>query len=89
MIPRLGLCLLLAVQTIPLLGGQPRLGESLQVGYATMEALNGGNLPIGSALFSLRNSDGILVSEAGISAVEPIRSGRIFVDQAGNSTGLA
>ena len=54
-----------------------------------MEALNGGNLPIGSALFSLRNSDGILVSEAGISAVEPIRSGSIFVDQAGNSTGLA
>lgn len=62
---------------------------SLQVGYTVFTADAGSQTPVGSALFSVTNTSGVLVSQAGVGAVEPIRAGRIFVDEAGTRTGLA
>ena len=45
--------------------------------------------PAGAALFSYTNSDGILISQAGVEAAKPISSGRVFVDEVGTKTGLA
>ena len=53
----------------------------LQVGYAILTADQGSALPVGTALFSSTNAQGVLLWEAGVAAVEPISSGRIFVDQ--------
>lgn len=61
----------------------------LQVGYLVVESGDGSPVPVGVALFSFSNQDGILVSEAGVGAVETLNSGRIFVDQRGTLTGLA
>ena len=62
----------------------------LQVGYAILTADPGSNVPVGTALFSSTNSEGVLVWEAGVAAVAPISSGRIFVDQRdGSRTALA
>ena len=36
---------------------------------------------MGTALFSSTTSQGVLVWEAGVAAVEPLSAGRIFVDQ--------
>ena len=55
----------------------------LQVGYVVLTADTGNDIPVGTALFSSTNAQGILVWEAGVAAVEPISSGRIFVDQQG------
>ena len=63
-------------------------GGGLEVGYAVLTGENGSRVPVASALFSLRSA-GVLVSEAGVGAVEPIRRGRIFVDQRGTQTGIA
>lgn len=49
----------------------------------------GAILPIGAALFSYINNDGILVSQAGVGAVQSFQSGRIFVDERGTQTGIA
>jgi sugar lactone lactonase YvrE len=65
--------------------GQARL----QVGYTVMTADPGTTLPVATALFSYTNSAGILVSQAGVAAAEPIASGRIFVDESGTQTGIA
>ena len=62
----------------------------LQVGYAVLTQTAIGRIPIGTALFSATNAQGILVWEAGLAAVDPLSSGRIFVDQQGGSlTALA
>ena len=58
----------------------------LEVGYAVLTGRDGSRVPVASALFSFR-SGGVLVSEAGVAALEPIRRGRIFVE--GTDTGLA
>ncbi len=58
------------------------------VGYATIEGAGNSALPVATALFALRNARGVLVAEAGVAAVQPIRRGRIFVD-ASVPTGLA
>ncbi|MDA2933791.1 hypothetical protein MYX82_05555 [Acidobacteria bacterium AH-259-D05] len=64
--------------------------QTPQVGYAVITAGTGSTVPVGTALFSSTNTEGILVWEAGVAAVEPISSGRIFVDQQGGSlTALA
>ncbi len=63
-------------------------GQNAVVGYAIVDGNNGSQVPVASALFSLR-VQGVLVSEAGVGAVEPIPSGRVFVDQQGTRTGLA
>ena len=61
----------------------------LQVGYAVLTADEGSPVPVATALFGFTNSEGVLVWEAAVAAVEPISSGRIFVDQPGGRTALA
>ena len=63
--------------------------ETVGVGYTVIRAEEGTPLPIASAVFQFRNQNGVLVSEAGIEAVEPIGWGRIFVDQGDTRTGVA
>lgn len=63
---------------------------SLRVGYAQFELEQESAIPVMSALFRLENSQNILVSEAGVRAVHPIRKGRIFVQEdAQRQTGVA
>src|SRR5687768_6867366 len=54
--------------------------SSLRVGYTILTADDGSTLPIASALFTYANSSGVLVSQAGIAAAEPISAGRVFVE---------
>ena len=63
--------------------------QTVGVGYAVIQADEGTPIPIVSALFQFRNEAGVLISEAGIEAVDAIASGRIFVDQDGTRTGVA
>lgn len=63
--------------------------SQIQVGYTLLTADPGTSVPVGSALFSFTNPQGILVSQAGVAAAEPILSGRIFVDETGTQTGIA
>ena len=64
--------------------------DEAQVGYALMSASDGSAVPAASALFSFFNSDDVLISEAGIEAVEPISRGRLFVELGATTrTGLA
>ncbi len=61
----------------------------VQVGYTTITTDSGSLLPVGAALFSYSNPDGLLVSQAGVAACVPLQSGRIFVDESGPQTGIA
>ena len=61
----------------------------LQVVHAVLTADEGSPVPVATALFGFTNSEGVLVWEAAVAAVEPISSGRIFVDQPGGRTALA
>jgi hypothetical protein len=54
-----------------------------------MTAAPGTALPVGTTLFTYTNSDGVMVSQAGVGSVEPIATGRIFVDERGSQTGIA
>ena len=60
-----------------------------QVGYTVLTPDAGSRAPTGTALFTFVNSSGMLVSQAGVGAVEPISSGRIFVDERGTRTAFA
>ena len=60
-----------------------------QVGYMLLTADAGTRIPVATALFTFTNDAGILVSQAGVGAVDPIPSGRIFVDQNEAETGFA
>ncbi len=62
--------------------------DTVTLGFAVIE-LAGGSRLAGGALFSLRNPQGVLVSEAGAGAVQASSGGRIFVDQRGVQTGVA
>src|SRR6266850_4799575 len=57
-----------------------------QVGYLILDADSSTRLPIGTALFSYTNTDGVLVSEAGVGSAEPMRTGRIFVEEVATRT---
>ena len=61
--------------------GAPALHSQspLQVGYGIISS-DDAALPVATALFAFRNEEGVLVTEAGVAAVQPIRRGRIFVD---------
>src|SRR6266568_4413064 len=61
----------------------------LQVGYTILTADSGSTAPVAAALFSFSNPNGILVSQAGVAATEPITAGRIFVDEADTQTSIA
>ena len=64
--------------------------ETLRVGYGRIRADAGSTPPSGIAIFQFRDSEGVLISEAGVPAVEPVREGRIFAEVNGPvNTGLA
>ena len=47
--------------------------STVQVGYSVFTADSGSRLPVGTALFRVSDSAGVVVSEAGVGAAEPIR----------------
>ena len=80
--------------SIPARGGQSTTssgtGETTQVGYGRIRAEAGSITPSGIAIFQFRNSEGVLISEAGVPAVAPVLEGRIFAEVNGPvNTGLA
>ena len=83
--------LLLAVVLAAVLLPPPSQSQGdLAIGYAEIHADLGSQFPVASALFSFRNEDGVLVSEAAIEALLPLARGRILVDQQGSvNTGFA
>ena len=63
---------------------------SVRVGYGRIRADAGSSTPSGTAIFQFRDSEGVLISEAGVSASEPVQEGRIFAEVNGPvNTGLA
>ena len=80
--------------SIPDLGGQSTTSsgtaETLRVGYGRIRAAAGSTTPSGIAISQFRDSDGVLISEAGVPASEPVQEGRIFAEVNGLvNTGLA
>ena len=64
--------------------------ETVRVGYGEIRAAAGSTTPSGIAIFQFRNSDGVLISEAGVPAARPVREGRIFAEVDGPfNTGMA
>ena len=78
-----GTVLLLAL--IPCLIGE----DSLQVGYTILRTDAGVTTPVGTALFTYTNSQGVLVSQAGVESSSTTQIGRVYVDQTGAETGIA
>ena len=62
---------------------------TLQVGYSVVRLDSGTGIPVGTAVFSFKNGEGVLVTEAGVGAVEPVIRGRVFVDEVDTRTGVA
>ena len=80
--------------SIPNRGGQSitsgGTGETVRVGYGAIRAGAGSPTPSGIAIFQFRDSEGVLISEAGVPAVKPVQEGRIFAEVNGPvNTGLA
>ena len=80
--------------SIPDRGGQSITSggsaETVQVGYGRIRADAGSTTPSGIAIFQFRDNHGVLISEAGVPAAEPVREGRIFAEVNGPvNTGLA
>ncbi len=80
--------------SIPDLGGwsitSSGTAETVRVGYGRIRANTGSPTPSGIAIFQFRNSAGVLISEAGVPAAEPVLEGRIFAEVNGPvNTGLA
>ena len=64
--------------------------ETLRVGYGRIRAEAGSTTPSGIAIFQFRNSEGVLISEAGVPAAGLVRQGWIFAEVNGPvNTGLA
>ena len=62
----------------------------MRVGYGRIRADAGANTPSGIAIFQFRDSEGVLISEAGVPATAPVQEGRIFAEVNGPvNTGLA
>src|SRR5262245_23745507 len=71
-------------------GGRSASSEPpVQVGYVTLGPDSATAAPAGAALFSYINDNGVLISQAGVGATEPIRSGLSFIDQSGAQMGFA
>jgi sugar lactone lactonase YvrE len=60
-----------------------------KVGYTVIRAAAGSRLPAAIALLSLEDPPGVLISQAGVGAVEPISTGRVFVEGGVTETGIA
>ncbi len=71
----LAMALLVTAMGVPTVHSQ----SPLQVGYGMISS-DDAPLPVATALFAFRNEEGVLVTEAGVAAVQPIGRGRIFVD---------
>ena len=66
------------------------MAETLRVGYGRIRAAAGSTTPSGLAIFQFRDSQGVLISEAGVPATVPVPEGRIFAEVNGPvNTGLA
>ena len=64
--------------------------ETVRAGYGRIRADAASTTPSGIAIFQFRNSDGVLVSEAGVPAAQLVSNGRIFAEVNGPAnTGLA
>ena len=64
--------------------------ETVRVGYGRIGADAGSATPSGIAIFQFRDSEGVLISEAGVPATRLIQEGRIFAEVNGPvNTGLA
>ena len=64
--------------------------DTLRVGYGRIRADAGSSTPAGIAIFQFRDSEGVLISEAGVPASEPVQEGRIFAEVTDPvNTGLA
>ena len=64
--------------------------ETVRAGYGRIRADAASTTPSGIAIFQFRNSDGVLVSEAGVPAAGLVSNGRIFAEVNGPAnTGLA
>ena len=64
--------------------------ETLRVGYGRIRPEAGSTTPSGIAIFQFKDSEGVLISEAGVPAAEPVQEGRIFAEVDGPvNTGLA
>ena len=65
-------------------------GTTMRAGYGRIRADAGSTTPSGIAVFQFTDSEGVLISEAGVPATEPARAGRIFAEVNGPvNTGLA
>ena len=64
------------------------VSEKTNVGYAVVTSESGTRLPAGSAIFQLRDAEG-LVTEAGVGATPTGSASRIYVDYAATQTGFA
>ena len=63
---------------------------AMRSGYGRISADAGSTTPSGIAIFQFRDSEGVLISEAGVPAAGPVREGRIFAEVNGPiNTGLA
>ena len=51
------------------------------MGFGVFTVDGDDEIAVGTALFSQTNTEGVLIWEAGVAAVEPLSHGRIFVDQ--------
>lgn len=63
--------------------------QSLSEGYTRLSSQQGSSPPAASALFTLQNDQGDVISEAAVEAVQPLSSARLLLDQQGASTGVA
>ena len=80
--------------SIPDRGGQSITSggsaEAVRIGYGRIRADAGSTTPSGIAIVQFRDNQGVLISEAGVPAAEPVREGRIFAEVNGPvNTGLA
>ena len=70
--------------SIPNLGGWSTTSSGTETatgsGYGRIGVDGGSNTPSGIAIFQFRDSEGVLISEAGVPASEPVQEGRIFAE---------
>ena len=70
-----GFLLLGALAGLPFVHSQ----EGFQVGFAFFTSTDDQPVPVGTALFSFRNLQDVLVSEAAVAATAPITRGRVYI----------
>ena len=69
--------------------GVPCPVAAQEVGFVISTPADGSAMAAGSALFAYRNANGVLVSEAGVGAAQPVAAGRMFVEEDQDGTRTA